>query len=206
MGWLASRHRCFGTLFWEHAPAAGLFAAGLLLVPIDGRPRSWSSLVVAGCCLGLAIAWRNETSIYVCAAVAAAWPVLARGHCLRDRLPDAWNELGAGADGNLQLACDRRHHRRPNAAVYRLGGGRDRERSTVHAWASCRLPRRKARIWAGSTRGRTLGTGRQSGAVRDAPVRPALADSVRTPRAGSGGLVYGDIALVTSSPTLSRGF
>jgi hypothetical protein len=81
--WLASRHRCFGTLFWEHAPAAGLFAAGLLLVPIDGRPRSWSSLVVAGCCLGLAIAWRNETSIYVCAAVAAAWPVLARGHCLR---------------------------------------------------------------------------------------------------------------------------
>lgn len=80
----------FSTLFWEHAPTAGLFAAGLALLPLRGRAASRTSLLLAGICFGLAIAWRNETALYVLAGV-ATWLVLGGERRRRDL---AWLSSG----------------------------------------------------------------------------------------------------------------
>jgi hypothetical protein len=69
---LATPMFIFSTVFWEHAPAAGLFALGFLLLLGDAQSLRRTGLVLAGCCFGLAVAWRNETAIYVLAAVLAA--------------------------------------------------------------------------------------------------------------------------------------
>lgn len=72
---LATPMLVFSTLFWEHAPAAGLFTLGFLLLPLQGPGSVRSSLksLLAGICFGLAIAWRNEIAMYLVAALAAAW-------------------------------------------------------------------------------------------------------------------------------------
>ena len=82
---LATPMLIFSTLFYEHAAAAGLFSAGLLLMPLDGRLRSGRDWLLAGLCFGLAIAWRNETCIYL-ASTLGAWLVVARGRGWRNLL------------------------------------------------------------------------------------------------------------------------
>jgi hypothetical protein len=69
---LATPMFVFSTLFWEHAPAAGVFAWGLLLLPIEGRARLTIRSLLAGACFGLAVAWRTEACLYVAAAASAA--------------------------------------------------------------------------------------------------------------------------------------
>ena len=50
---LATPMLIFSTLFYEHAAAAGLFSAGLLLMPLDGRLRSGRDWLLAGLCFDL---------------------------------------------------------------------------------------------------------------------------------------------------------
>jgi hypothetical protein len=89
---LATPMLTFSTLFWEHAPAAGLFMAGLAL-GWAGRPRSRARPLLAGCCFGLAIAWRNEVALYFAAWAAADCWVFGR-RCSRQ--PLAWMAAGLG--------------------------------------------------------------------------------------------------------------
>jgi hypothetical protein len=73
MAGLATPLLPFSTLFWEHAPTAGLFTAGLTLLPLSGQAGHRAALVLAGFCFGSAMAWRNETAVYALIALAAWW-------------------------------------------------------------------------------------------------------------------------------------
>lgn len=73
----------YSTLFWEHAPATGLFALGLASLTASEQSPSSRPLVAAGLCFGLACAWRAELYLFATAALlslAWSWPREQRAH------------------------------------------------------------------------------------------------------------------------------